>query len=150
MITQTEKHPDWPEWLPFDYDDFYDLPRRIRVKTNDAVYFLDCTFNNDLDDYEESYGIYRIVGARTEDAANARQWSQVLERRIPCWLRESERRPLRRHQAKIRAQNCSFVVIFPVDSKRQNVKPVAVSSASSSPTSRELHSFASATRRRRP
>ena len=48
------------EWLPIQYRDFYDIPRAFVVEHRGKLYFLDCPFSEDLDEYPSEYTVYRI------------------------------------------------------------------------------------------
>jgi hypothetical protein len=48
------------EWVSFRYRDFYDIPRAILVEYADAVYFFDCPFDRDLEEYGDAYNVYRV------------------------------------------------------------------------------------------
>jgi hypothetical protein len=47
-------------WLPIRYRDFHDIPRLIAVEREGEVYLFDCPFENDVDEYSDSFMIYRL------------------------------------------------------------------------------------------
>jgi hypothetical protein len=47
-------------WLPIRYRDFYDVPHLILVEHDGALYLFDGQFDQDLDDYPDKYGVYRL------------------------------------------------------------------------------------------
>jgi hypothetical protein len=47
-------------WVPITYGDFWDVPRTVIIKFSDKTIFLDCAFDDDLDDYPESYKVYEL------------------------------------------------------------------------------------------
>lgn len=48
------------ELVPFNYRDFYDLPRSVIFQKSSYVYFLECLFNDTLDEYEDFYTVYQL------------------------------------------------------------------------------------------
>lgn len=46
--------------LPFRYRDFYDVPRAILVEYAGTLYFFDCPFSDELDDYEDAFSVYKL------------------------------------------------------------------------------------------
>lgn len=49
-------------WVPFAYRDFYDYPRAIIVERAGQRFFLDCPFDDGLDDYPGEYQVVRLRG----------------------------------------------------------------------------------------
>lgn len=64
------------EWLPIRYRDFYDVPRLIAVQMADRTYLLDCRFDDDLDDYPDTYQIYVLESL---DALQDADWSNLAD-----------------------------------------------------------------------
>ena len=60
-------------WLPIKYREFYDIPRAFVVERGKALYFFDCPFDPDLDDYPEEYSVYRLP-ASIADQVDAMSW----------------------------------------------------------------------------
>jgi hypothetical protein len=48
------------KWLPIRYRGFWDIPRMIAVEYGEWVYLLDCPFDDALDDYPQSFDVYRL------------------------------------------------------------------------------------------
>lgn len=46
--------------IPFIYKDFWDIPRAIVLEWNDSIYFFDCPFDDALDDYANTYKVFRL------------------------------------------------------------------------------------------
>ncbi len=47
-------------WAPFTYRDFYDVPRMVLFDDGDAVYLLDCPFDDVRDEYPDRFTVYRM------------------------------------------------------------------------------------------
>jgi hypothetical protein len=47
-------------WVPFEYRDFYDVPRMIVLRHRGRVFLLDCPFDDISDEYRESYEVFEI------------------------------------------------------------------------------------------
>jgi hypothetical protein len=45
-------------WTLITYREFYDIPRIFLTKTGNRVFLFDCSFNDEKDEYEETYKIY--------------------------------------------------------------------------------------------
>jgi hypothetical protein len=56
----------WPDrvtrmsWLPIKYRDFYDIPRAFVVEWKGDIYFFDCPFDAQADEYPDEYTVYRL------------------------------------------------------------------------------------------
>ena len=48
------------EWADIRYRDFYDLPRIFITNYQGRFYLFDCPFNDELDDYPDSYRVYQL------------------------------------------------------------------------------------------
>lgn len=46
--------------LPIKYGEFYDFPRMFRLRLGDEWFFLRSEFDDDEDDYQEAYKVYRL------------------------------------------------------------------------------------------
>ena len=65
--------------LPIRYAGFYDVPRRFLVSFDGASYFFESRFDDDLDEYEDLYTVFRLAASldvRNEHAVNA-IWSAL-------------------------------------------------------------------------
>jgi hypothetical protein len=47
------------DWLPIRYADFYDVPRLFAVE-HDPVFVFDCPFDDDGDEYRDTYRVLRV------------------------------------------------------------------------------------------
>jgi hypothetical protein len=60
------------------YRDFYDIPRAIIVEIEGGLYFLDCKFDSDADDYSLYFDVFKL--ARTElSELEILDWSTLSE-----------------------------------------------------------------------
>lgn len=62
-----------PNWIPFRYRDFYDVPRAILLEYAGTLYFLDCPFSDERDDYRDVYGVYEVP-EELRDSLDAASW----------------------------------------------------------------------------
>ena len=69
--------------IPFRYSGFWDVPRHILLNYRDTWLFLYREFDDSLDEYSESYAVYRLpdsIGPRLEKE----NWSFVYELGLEC------------------------------------------------------------------
>lgn len=52
-----------PAWLPIRYRDFYDVPRLVVFERNDELFLLDSAFDDEADEYSETFTVYRLPAA---------------------------------------------------------------------------------------
>jgi hypothetical protein len=78
--SKRQRHTQPVGWLKIvDYGDFYDVPRCIVVERNEALYALDCPFDDELDDYRSDYEVIRLPDTARELAATRfTPWQAVL------------------------------------------------------------------------
>src|SRR5262245_12330950 len=62
---------------PIRYRDFWDVPRLFAVEHRGSLYIFDCPFDEKLDEYRESYTIYRVLGA-TFAGTRSMAWAQLI------------------------------------------------------------------------
>lgn len=64
-------------WIPFEYREFYDFPRSIIFSEKSRWYFIESVFNEVLDEYEDTYSVYRLPVGQTaaEKMPNKLNWS---------------------------------------------------------------------------
>ena len=55
-------------WLPFIYRDFYDLPRAILMDHEGTAYFLECSFDEGVDEYPDDFAVYVLPPATARKA----------------------------------------------------------------------------------
>jgi hypothetical protein len=66
-----------------DYRDFYDVPRALVVQWSGRTFLFDCPFNDQLDDYADSYVVYELPEYSPWDLERAwPQPSEIVSRRI--------------------------------------------------------------------
>jgi RNAse (barnase) inhibitor barstar len=49
-----------PDWLPFTYRDFYDVPRMVVVPVGGNVVLLDCAFDETTDGHQDHYDVFLL------------------------------------------------------------------------------------------
>jgi hypothetical protein len=49
-----------PLWAPFQYREFYDVPRQVVVQHGDRTFLLDCRFDETRDDYSDEYEVFEF------------------------------------------------------------------------------------------
>ena len=74
---------DMSSMIPFRYSGFWDVPRYILLKYREAWLFLYCGFDDDLDDYSESYEVYRLPPS-IEPRLEKESWAFVYEMMGDC------------------------------------------------------------------
>jgi hypothetical protein len=68
---------------PFQYLEFYDVPRCIALRYGERLFLLQSAFDDDLDDYESSYSIYELSES-TEDSLKKGRWDFVGKTPTTC------------------------------------------------------------------
>lgn len=58
-------------WHPFQYRDFWDQPRAIYTSDGKRSFFLDCAFDDELDEYSDLYKVYLMPGLGEHDLAGS-------------------------------------------------------------------------------
>ncbi len=61
-------------WLPFEYRDFYDVPRLILVERAGKAILFDSPFDEDADEYSDVFRIYRLSLAAARDLRDKTSW----------------------------------------------------------------------------
>ena len=54
-------------WATIQYRDFYDVPRIFVTNYQGQLYLFDCPFNDELDDYPDSYRVYQLPALAAAD-----------------------------------------------------------------------------------
>ena len=65
--------------VPIRYREFHDLPRAIVVEFERGVYFLDCKFDADIDDYSQFFDVFKLTGVEMGEL-DGLDWSSLSER----------------------------------------------------------------------
>jgi hypothetical protein len=63
-------------WLPITYRDFYDVPRAVVVEYHGRLFFFDCPFCHDLDDFPEQFDVYELPH-EVEDVLATVNWNDL-------------------------------------------------------------------------
>ena len=69
--------------IPIRYSGFWDVPRHILLKYRNTWLFLYCAFDEDLDDYSETYAVYRLPDS-IEPRLEKESWGFVFEMMADC------------------------------------------------------------------
>lgn len=67
------------KWVSFEYRGFYDFPRTLLLQHLSRWYLLDSAFDDELDEYEESYTVYLLKGGDWADHAKQADWNGFCE-----------------------------------------------------------------------
>src|SRR4051812_39893605 len=68
------------EPIPIFYGEFHDWPRMVRFAFEGRWYFLNCPFDDELDDYPDSYEVYRLpFGSEAAFEANPYWWRDLSD-----------------------------------------------------------------------
>ncbi|MBN1800101.1 MAG: hypothetical protein JW891_01260 [Candidatus Lokiarchaeota archaeon] len=67
-------------WYPFIYKDFWDVPRAIFFTINDRSFFLDCDFDDTIDDYPNDYKLYLMPDLSESDLKGS--WAGLNQKSI--------------------------------------------------------------------
>ena len=65
------------DWLVIDYASYWDVPREFVVESKDGTYFFESRFDDSLDDYSDSFLVYRITAAASD--VQKASWSSLKE-----------------------------------------------------------------------
>ena len=60
-------------WVPFEYRDFYDIPRIFVVRHDNELFLFDCRFSPHADDYSSRFDVYALP-ASLEDSLGKISW----------------------------------------------------------------------------
>lgn len=64
--------------LPFTYGEFNDFPRMIRFRLGEEWFFLRSEFDEEVDDYRESYDVFRLpFHSEEEFVSHPNYWMEV-------------------------------------------------------------------------
>jgi hypothetical protein len=65
-------------WTPIKYRDFYDIPRIFLAEILGRVFLFDCPFNEEKDEYEETFKVYLMPTLGEKDLAGS--WKNLPRR----------------------------------------------------------------------
>ena len=65
------------QWATIQYRDFYDFPRIFITNYQGQFYLFDCPFDDELDDYPDSYRVYQLPALTEAELAGS--WEHVPE-----------------------------------------------------------------------
>ncbi|KRD39342.1 MULTISPECIES: hypothetical protein [unclassified Lysobacter] len=71
------------KWHPFRYKEFWDQPRAIYTSDGKRSFFLDCSFDEELDEYPDRYKVYLMP--ELDELELAGSWAD-LERKALAQL----------------------------------------------------------------
>ena len=63
------------QWATIQYRDFYDVPRIFITNYHGQLYLFDCPFDEELDDYPDSYQVYQLPALTEAELAGS--WEQL-------------------------------------------------------------------------
>lgn len=63
-----------------DYRDFWDLPRIFLVERNDVILLFDCKFDEDKEDYDNTYSVYVMPDLAGRELAGS--WNQLTNKAL--------------------------------------------------------------------
>jgi hypothetical protein len=66
--------------LPIAYGEFYDFPRMLRFCLGDEWFFLRSEFDDDQDEYDDSYKVYRLPFRSEEEIKSHPNYWMELSR----------------------------------------------------------------------
>lgn len=67
-------------WIPIHYRDFWDVPRIFLVHHKGKCFLFDCVFDEEIEDYPDSYKVYAISEPSEEELAGS--WDKLQNRAI--------------------------------------------------------------------
>jgi len=65
-------------WTPIKYRDFYDIPRIFLAETPERAFLFDCPFNEEKDEYEETFKVYLMPRLGEKELAGS--WKNLPQR----------------------------------------------------------------------
>lgn len=66
------------QWATIQYRDFYDVPRIFITNYQGQLYLFDCPFDDELDDYQDSYRVYHLPALTEAELEGS--WKHLPER----------------------------------------------------------------------
>ena len=71
------------EMMPFQYVEFYDVPRCITLRYREKLLLLQSAFDENLDDYPTSYSVY-VLPESVQDALQKSSWKFLDDTPMTC------------------------------------------------------------------
>jgi len=71
------------EMMPFEYAEFYDVPRCILMRYREIRFLIESSFNEQLDNYEENYSVY-LVPETAPDSLRENAGNFFNSTTMPC------------------------------------------------------------------
>lgn len=71
------------EMTPFQYVEFYDVPRSIALRYRKKLILLQSAFDEDLDEYPDSYSVY-LLPESVEDSLREGSWEFLRNTPMTC------------------------------------------------------------------
>jgi hypothetical protein len=65
-------------WADIDYRDFWDQPRIFFVRHNGRLYLFDCAFDDETEDYPDTYTVYEMPELTEVDFAGS--WAHLADK----------------------------------------------------------------------
>jgi len=66
-------------WLQIIYRHFWDVPRLFTVRYKDQTYLFDSKFDEEQDEYSDTYKVYRLEG----DGSKSQDWEAEVINHAP-------------------------------------------------------------------
>ena len=77
-------------WTPIKYREFYDIPRIFLAEHDSGVFLFDCPFDDDKDEYGETYKVYLMPKLDEKDLAGGWQKLPAQAKRLLGEIRTTE------------------------------------------------------------
>ena len=71
------------QMTPFQYVEFYDVPRCIVLRYREKLFLLQSAFDDHLDEYPDSYSVY-LLPERVKDAVQKGSWEFLSNTQMSC------------------------------------------------------------------
>jgi hypothetical protein len=67
-------------WADIDYRDFWDQPRIFFIRHDGRLYLFDCAFDNETEDFHDTYAIYEMPELTEADYAGS--WAHLADKAL--------------------------------------------------------------------
>jgi hypothetical protein len=71
------------QMTPFQYVEFYDVPRFIVLRYRGKLFLLQSAFDDDLDEYPDSYSVY-VLPEWAKDSVRKGSWEFLSNTQMTC------------------------------------------------------------------